>query len=101
MKSILQKTKECYVCRQIAEEQEYYGPLPSTGLHEHHVFFGTANRKQSEKMGLKVWLCYEHHEGNSGVHHNKELDMRLKQYAQRVYQKTSSDFAERIGKNYL
>ena len=52
-------------------------------------------------MGLKVWLCYEHHEGNGGVHHNKELDMRLKQYAQRVYQNTATDFVERIGKNYL
>lgn len=39
-KSILQTTKECYLCRMEAEAAGYFGGLPSTGLHKHHVIFG-------------------------------------------------------------
>ena len=45
-KSIVQREKECYICRYLAGEQGYYGELPSTGLHRHHIMFGTANRKE-------------------------------------------------------
>ena len=91
MKSILQKNKECYVCRTTYQ------------LEEHHIFFGTANRKQSEKCGLKVWLCAEHHRGNSGVHHNRELDLSIKEFAQSEFEKTHSreEFIRIFGKNYL
>ena len=92
MKSILQSKKECLVCKR------------TTGLHEHHVFEGTANRKKSEKDGLKVYLCPWHHNAsNYGVHFNKTLDLAIKQLAQREYEKshTREEFIERYGKNYL
>jgi len=38
MKSILQEKKECYVTGR------------TYGLHKHHVFEGTANRKKSDKL---------------------------------------------------
>ena len=67
-KSIIQKKKECIICNSLNAE-------------EHHVFFGTANRKLSEKYGLKVYLCAEHHRGTRGVHgkDGKMVDSYLKQ----------------------
>lgn len=68
MNSILQCKKECYVCK------------IASNLEAHHLFFGQANRKLSEKYGLKVPLCYEHHRGTNGVHgkNGRQLDLRLK-----------------------
>lgn len=28
-------------------------------LERHHVIFGTAGRKISDKLGLTIWSCYE------------------------------------------
>lgn len=93
MKSKIQEFKECYICGR------------SENLHEHHIFYGTSNRKNSERTGLKVWLCYEHHNGSpAGVHFNKELDLYLKQTAQRVYEETTGtrvEFMAIFGRNYL
>ena len=41
MNSVLQSEKECFVCG------------TNLNLHSHHIFFGTANRKLSEKYGMK------------------------------------------------
>ncbi len=95
MKSIIQTEKKCYVC-----ETTY-------NLHLHHVIFGVANRKLSDKDGLTVYLCYEHHEGTSGVHgkNGHELDLELKKLAQKrwmeCYDKTEYDFRQRYGRSYL
>lgn len=92
MKSILQKEPECIVCRTTYD------------LHEHHVFFGTANRKQSEKYGLKVWLCHRHHNGSdAGVHFNRELDLKLKRFAQAKFEETHTreEFRAIFGKSWL
>ena len=92
MESVLQEVKECYVCKS------------TYNLHSHHVFFGTANRKQSEKYGMKVWLCMEHHTGSSGVHHNRDLDLHLKKFAQRKFEALYGDntsFQKVFGRNYL
>lgn len=74
---------------------------------EHHVFFGTANRKLSEKYGLKVYLCAEHHRGDTGVHHNHIFDRNLKRMAQRKFierfddpQKGKMVFMGIFGENY-
>ena len=91
-KSILQLERECWVCGS------------QRNLHRHHVYMGVANRKLSEKWGCWVYLCYEHHEGNTGVHHNRDLDLRLKQYAQEVFEAkkgTREDFRRIFGKSYL
>lgn len=51
MKSILQTNKECYVCK------------TTYNLHLHHICYGVANRKISDKNGFVVYLCQYHHEG--------------------------------------
>lgn len=94
MKSIIQKTKECYVCKTIYN------------LHLHHIFFGTANRKISDKNGFTVYLCQYHHEGDYGVHgkYGDKLNRELKQLCQKKYEElghTTEDFIRLIGKNYL
>lgn len=73
-------------------------------LESHHVIYGNSNRKQSEKYGLKVWLCHEHHTGNTGVHFNKPLDMYLKKLAQKHFEANygdTDDFRKAFGKSYL
>jgi len=92
MKSIIQEEKECYITHGTED------------LHEHHIFFGK-NRKLSEKYGLKVWLTYEYHESDKGVHgkNGHGLDMLLKSVAQREFEKTHTrqEFMQIFGKNYL
>ena len=84
MKSVIRDSKECYVCQ------------TTYNLHDHHIFFGTANRKQSEKYGMKVWLCQEHHTGSAGVHFNKPLDLHLKKLAQETFEGLYGDRNEFI-----
>lgn len=74
MKSIIQDEKKCFITG-----RTYW-------LEEHHIFFGRAYRKLSEKYGLKVWLTRELHRGSSGVHFNRELDLKLKRIAQEKFE---------------
>ena len=69
MKSIITDKEYCWVCGN-----------PEVEIH--HIFYGTANRKLSEKYGLTVPLCYLHHRGNTGVHFNPKLDDKLKGIAE-------------------
>lgn len=92
MKSIIQNNKECWVCG------------TTNDIHEHHILYGTANRRLSEKYGLKVWLCGKHHNlSNEGVHQNRELDLRLKQLAQKRFEEEypNEDFLKVFGRNFL
>ena len=69
----------------------------------HHILYGTANRKISDKFGYIVPLCQEHHRGNTGVHFDKTLDIRLKQLAQEHYEKNHGrreDFIRIFGRSY-
>ncbi len=92
METILQNKKECFICK-------------SPYVEEHHIFFGTALRKISEKYGFKVWLCAEHHRGTNGVHgkNGKKLNHYLKRCCQSKYEETHTreDFIKIIGKNFL
>ena len=82
--------RECFICG-------YQGYL------ERHHLFGASNRKWSEKYGLVVDLCYEHHRGNYGVHFNRELMDRLHRYGQEKFEREHPglDFMAIFGKNYL
>ena len=74
-KSILQENRECFVTGK------------TTGLHKHHVFEGTANRRKSEKWGLFIYLTPEYHNtSNKGIHYDKEFELRVKRYAQRRFE---------------
>ncbi len=92
MKSIIQKEKRCYLCG------------TTYNLHEHHCIHGSGNRKNSEKYGLKIWLCAAHHNmSNYGVHNDAKLDLEIKQMAQKEFEKTHTreEFMKIFGKNYL
>lgn len=90
-KSIMQNDKSCYFCGRV------------TGLEKHHVFAGVANRPWSDRLGLWVWLCHEHHTGQSGAQFDKEKNLLLKQDAQRAFEREHprSEWMEIIRKNYL
>lgn len=86
--------KRCYVCG------------VDKNLHLHHIYYGLANRKQSEKYGCTVYLCGIHHNlSNAGVHFNKALDNELKQKCEqwclKEYGWTIEDFIKQFGRNYL
>ena len=93
MKSIIQDEKECFLCG------------TTNWLEEHHVF-GGANRKLSEKYGLKIYLCHKHHnEPPAGIHFDKGLMLTVKEESQRAfmehYGKTQQEFAKIFGRNYI
>lgn len=79
----------CFVCGK-----------PKQELHE--IYFGK-NRINSMLYNCVVPLCYEHHRGNFGVHHNHMLDLQLKQLCQRKFQEVypDLDFMSIFYKNYL
>ena len=90
--SIIQKERECFFCGRM------------TDLDEHHVFGGTANRRISERYGLKVFLCsYHHRDPQNGAQYNKEMNLLLKREAQQAFQNIygHSLWMMLIKKNYL
>lgn len=92
MKSIIQNEKRCYLCGS------------TVNLESHHIFFGAALRPISDKHGLKVWLCaYHHRDQKNGAHGNREVDLYLKQKAQKAFEKKygHEKFMEIIKRNYL
>ena len=97
MKSIIQADREhCFACGKNANA-DYHG------LDEHHVFFG-ANRKLSEKYGLKVYLCHDSCHLN-GVHKygglNKMLQSIVQKRAMQYYSWDVETFISIFGKSYL
>jgi len=74
-----------------------------TGLESHHIMAGTANRKLSEKYGLKVWLCNDHHTGKDGAQYSRKENQSLKQLAQIAFEARHSheEWMEVFKKNYL
>lgn len=91
MKSIITDSKKCYFCLRTPTEK-------------HHCLYGRANRRKADKYGLTVQLCREHHTGKNGVHtHRPDLDLKLKQIAQKCFEETYSreKFIEEFGKSYI
>ena len=95
MKSIIQADKTvCFICGRNSN----YEPLD-----EHHVY-SSANRKLSEKYGLKVYLhhntCHLH-----GVHKNADMNKDLKAKVQEIsmqhYGWSVEDFIKIFGKSYI
>lgn len=87
-KSILQDTKECYLCR------KWYNLRTLHTLELHHIFPGTENRAISDRLGLTVWLCHRHHnEPPQGAHYNLTTMAWLKDQARRVYDEQHGDGA--------
>ena len=88
----------------VQEDMDYCIICGRYGAEIHHIFYGTANRKQSTKYGCVCGLCRDHHTGRFGVHNgNRELDLKLKEMAQRAFINTypDKDFLAIFGRNYL
>lgn len=89
--SIMQTEKKCYVS----------GSKHNLDCHHQHVMGGTANRKISDKYGIWCWLRHDIH---MDLHdRNKDLEIRLKQDAQRAFEKIYSreKWMSLFYKNYL
>lgn len=101
MRSVMQNKEagQCYLCR-LLDKDNSIKPIRQ----EHHVMGGTANRKLSEKYGLKVYLCPGHHlYGLKAVHSNAAVSELLHKEAQKAFMwiYPSLDFRKIFGKNYL
>lgn len=95
--SILQKRKECYICRHC------YNLVTVDNLERHHVFDGAGRRELSDRFGLTVWLCHRHHnEPPGGVHFNAIAMANLQSDAARMFDMLHGDGScQRIfGKNF-
>lgn len=72
---------------------------------EHHVWHGTSNRAKSERYGLKVPLCHEHHRnGADSPHRNRIVDLALMCWAQKAFEDncgSREDFRREFGKSVL
>lgn len=82
----------CEICRR------------ETYTEEHHVFFGTANRKVSDKWGMVARLCPMcHRDGALAVHRCYATDLRLKQKYQAIFEldHTREEFRKLFGRSYL
>ena len=92
--SILQNKKECFVTHS------------NYDLDCHHIFFGSANRKISDREGFWVWLRHDRHIAGSPYktpHNDRQTDLWLKRLCQEAYEKTHSreEFIQLIGRSYL
>ena len=97
-KSILQDNiNQCYICGRNGY---------SDRLECHHIF-GAANRNNSDKYGLIVYLCGDrcHRNGKQSVHKNAEISRILKAKAQQTamehYGWSEDIFRNIFGKSYL
>lgn len=88
-KSIMQNEEVCYISGSRMQ------------LDKHHCMHGGANRKLAEKYGLWVWLRHDIH---MRLHdHDKELDRKLEQDAQKAFENKYSreEWMRLFRKNYL
>lgn len=95
-KSIIQEDESyCYIHR------HFFG-FDVPAVHEHHCIHGTANRKWSEKWGLKVYLCLACH---SALHDKHRYDLEIEQIAEKAWlehnNKSVDEWIKIFGKNFL
>lgn len=75
-------------------------------VHLHHIYGGSGRRSVSDREGCWAYLCPAHHNmSSSGVHFDRDLDLRLKEDCERRWcdrnGKTKDDFRAVFGINYL
>lgn len=101
MESIMHDKRDgtCYLCMLLEGDCG-----TRTGLQEHHAMPGTANRRMSERYGLKVYLCLQHHTaGPMAVHNNAELRRLVQRKAQEAFERgrTHEEWMGAFGRNFL
>lgn len=88
----------CYLCALLD------GDYSCKRTEEHHVVFGSGQRKLSHKYGLMVYLCKEHHTiGPFAPHNNQEVREMLCRIAQERFEQRNSNvkWLDVFEKNYL
>lgn len=88
----------CYLCAALHNDYTY------KLTQEHHVMFGSGQRELSEKYGLTVQLCMEHHkEGPEAAHNNQAIRELLCRDAQEAFmmEYPELEWMEIFKKNYL
>lgn len=88
----------CYLCAVLHNDYTY------KPTQEHHVVFGSGQRKLSEEYGLMVQLCMDHHkDGPEAAHNNQEVRELLCRDAQEAFMMAypELDWNEIFKKNYL
>lgn len=100
-KSIMhdKRDRTCYLCMLLNGDFD-----TRSGLHEHHAIPGTSGRRLSERYGLKVYLCLEHHTaGPDAVHSNIRLQRLLQADAQMAFERRHSheEWMEIFGRNFI
>lgn len=94
--SIIQKEKECYLCRMDL------GMTNVQNLELHHCM-NAFNRKKSDEDGLTVWLCGWHHD----LLHDTDASLatRLKAIAEQAWIDAGNgdvdEWIKRYSKNYI
>lgn len=91
--------RTCYLCMLLRDDYS-----ARVDLQEHHAMPGTANRRLSERYGLKVYLCVEHHlVGPEAVHNNIRLLRLLQENAQMAFERRYSHekWMEVFGRNFI
>ena len=79
----------------------------SPGTCKHEVFFGSAYRQKSKRLGLWVCICHGkcHLWGEEAVHNNRETDLYLKEQGQLAamerYGWDEEKFRAEFGRSYL
>ncbi len=99
MKSIIQeKDGTCFLCKILhADGSVKY-------VEEHHAIYWAKCRRLSEKYGLKVYLCPEHHRlGRDAVHRNRETKELVIKTAQVAFERRwgQAMFYDVFGRNWL
>ena len=72
-------------------------------VNRHHIF-GGCRKQTSDKYGLTIFLCDDHHENHkTGVHHDPVLMDTIHVYGQELfsYKYPDLDFFQIFGKNYI
>lgn len=76
-------------------------------VEQHHIL-PSSRRPISDREGLTIFLCHEHHQGPTGVHQDKKFDNWLRQEAQRRWeereglhgQQAHDEFRKLFGASY-
>lgn len=74
----------CYLCMKLHGDYSR-----KSILHEHHVMFGRGMRELSERYGLKIYICLQHHVYDGGpeaVHRNNAIRRYTEAEAQRAFE---------------
>ncbi len=88
----------CYLCDKL------YGDRNYKQTEYHHIMYGGGKRRNSEELGLTVYLCMDHHkDGPEAVHNNRKIREFLCREAQAAFERehTREEWVDMEFKDYL